>query len=72
MMAGQRLWTLVRVRPEEIVLVSLVLLLATFTGATRLLSSTAAYALFLDSFGAQRLPFIYIGSSIVSMLAPNR
>ncbi len=44
----------------------LVLLLAAFTGITRLLGNTAAYALFLGVLDAQSLPLIYIGSSIVS------
>jgi hypothetical protein len=62
----QRAWALVNVRPEETGLVQWVLLLTALTGITRLLTSTAAYALFLDGLNAQSLPFIYIGSSIVS------
>lgn len=63
---SHRVWALVNVRPEEVRLVQLVLLLAALIGITRLLSSTTAYALFLDVLSAQSLPVIYIGSSIVS------
>jgi HEAT repeat protein len=68
MTLSQRLWALVNVRPEEAPIVRLVLLLAALIGVTRLLGSTAAFALFLDRFDAQRLPWIYIGSSIVVTL----
>lgn len=62
----QRVWALVNVRPEETHIVQLVLLLAALNGVTRLLGSTAAYALFLDVLDAHSLPLVYIGSSIVS------
>lgn len=68
MSLSQRAWALVNVRAEETKLVQLLLLLAALTGAGKLLSSTAAYALFLETFDAQRLPFIYIGTSIGSTL----
>lgn len=64
----QRVWALVHVRPEEVRLVQLVLLLAAFNGITRLLGNTAAFALFLDVLDAQSLPWIYIGSSVISTL----
>ncbi|MEZ4660194.1 MAG: Npt1/Npt2 family nucleotide transporter [Caldilineaceae bacterium] len=62
----QRLWVLLNVREAEIPLVRLVLLLAALFGATRLLESTAAYALFLERLDAQHLPLVYIGSSLVT------
>jgi len=63
-----RVWALANVRPEEVRLVQLVLLLAALNGITRLLGNTAAFALFLDVLDAQSLPLIYIGSSLVSTL----
>ncbi|MEZ4680328.1 MAG: Npt1/Npt2 family nucleotide transporter [Caldilineaceae bacterium] len=68
MTLSQRLWAFASVRPDEAPIVRLVLLLAALIGVTRLLGSTAAFALFLDRFDAQRLPWIYIGSSIVVTL----
>lgn len=68
MTLSQRLWALLHVRDAEIPLVRLVLQLAALFGATRLLGSTAAYALFLEKLDAQHLPLVYIGSSLVATL----
>src|SRR4051794_2726664 len=45
-----------------------VLLYAILSTTMYLLASTAAYALFLSEFDAQRLPYIYIGGSLFTTL----
>ncbi|MEZ4862409.1 MAG: Npt1/Npt2 family nucleotide transporter [Caldilineaceae bacterium] len=59
---------LVDVRAHEVTLVGWVLLYTLCATTTELLVNTAAYALFLSTFDAQRLPYIYIGISIASVL----
>ncbi len=68
MTLSQRVWALVPVRAEERGIVQLVLYLAACNSVVRLFGSTAAYALFLDAYGAQSLPLVYIGTSVVSTL----
>ncbi|MCE7986501.1 MAG: hypothetical protein DYG89_35465 [Caldilinea sp. CFX5] len=55
-------------RPGESRLVALILLFTIGAFTANVLAYTAAYALFLDKFDAQSLPYIYIGESIISTL----
>ncbi|MFN8444102.1 MAG: Npt1/Npt2 family nucleotide transporter [Caldilineaceae bacterium] len=60
--------SMIDVRAQEVPLVGLVLLYALCATTTDILISTTAYALFLDTFDAQRLPYIYVGVSLGSVL----
>ncbi len=63
-----KLLTLVNIRPNEGRLVLLVLLYGLLTETIDTLIHTVSYALFLNEFDAQRLPYIYIGASILTTL----
>ncbi len=63
-----RLLTFFDVRPAEGRLVSLVLLYTILLYATNLLTYTSAYSLFLATYEATALPFVYIGVSVVASL----
>ena len=68
MLVADRLSRLANIRPGEGKVVAWVLLYAVVASATDLLGNTAAYALFLNEFDAQSLPYIYISGSIVTTL----
>ncbi|MBX3081109.1 MAG: HEAT repeat domain-containing protein [Anaerolineae bacterium] len=65
-----RLAAFFNVHDDEIELVSLSVALYFFLGIPYVLVDTSAYALFLDAFGSQGLPFTYLGIAVgVSLLA---
>jgi ATP/ADP translocase len=57
------------VRPGEGRLVSLLALQYFFLGAAFVFTQTAAFAMFLDEFGPQGLPFVYLAIAIGASLA---
>ncbi|MDQ4075412.1 MAG: HEAT repeat domain-containing protein [Chloroflexota bacterium] len=63
--------SLFNVRPAEARLVLLLLLLFFATGLVRVLTHTAAYALFMIEFGPQALPYTYLGISVIVTLASS-
>ena len=65
----ERLLNAANIRPSEGRIVAWVFLFTVLCFAASILAYSAAYALFLNVFSAQRLPFVYIGESIVSTLA---
>jgi AAA family ATP:ADP antiporter len=65
----RRLQSLLRIEPGEGRLVVLMLAHSFFIGSARIFALTSAFALFLAEFGAQTLPYVYIGISLVVTLA---
>jgi ATP:ADP antiporter, AAA family len=65
----ERLLNAANIRPSEGRIVAWVFLFTVLCFAASVLAYSAAYAIFLNVFSAQRLPFVYIGESIVSTLA---
>ena len=68
MQTGDRLLSLLNTEPGEGRLVVLLLATSFCVGAANVFVYTAAYALFLTEFGAQALPYVYIGISVVVTL----
>ena len=61
--------SLFQVRPGEGRLVVLLLAHSFLIGCARIFTRTAGYALFLGQFNARALPYVYIGISILAILA---
>lgn len=60
----KRLTAFFHIQPGEGRMVGLILLVYLFLGVAFTLADTAAYALFLDTFGPEGLPLTYVGISI--------
>lgn len=67
-MLMRKLLTIADLRPGEAPLVGLIVGYTFCSYATDLLLNTIAYALFLNVFDVQRLPYIYISISLCTML----
>ncbi|MCB0210327.1 MAG: cyclic nucleotide-binding domain-containing protein [Anaerolineae bacterium] len=62
----KKLLHLFNVRPAELPLVGLMLLYALLMGIPGIITETTSYALFLERFSAQSIPYIYIGFALVA------
>ncbi len=63
-----RLSVALNIRTGEGQLVALLLVHSLFIGLAKVFTSTAASALFIDTFSAQALPYVYIGVAVVVSL----
>jgi ATP/ADP translocase/HEAT repeat protein len=60
------LFSMLNIRPGEGRLVGWMLIFALLMGLPSLMTETAAYSLFLAEFGAQAIPYVYIGFALVT------
>ncbi len=67
--AGRWLATLLNVRSGEHQVVALLLVHSLFVGFARVFSVTASEPLFLVEWGADKLPYLYIGSALATAAA---
>lgn len=68
-MGGSKLLHILKIRPEEFRLVLLIFMQGILLYTSNVLLRTASFALFLDSYNAQSLPYMYIGLSIAATAA---
>ena len=64
-MIARKLSALFSIEPGEGRRVLLMLVVSFLIGSSTILTSTAAYALFIAQFGAQDLPYVYMATSLV-------
>lgn len=64
-----RLAALLGIRPDERRLVALLIAQSLCVGVVWIFTSTAADTLFIVTFGAQNLPYLYLGSAIATALS---